>query len=246
MTYEYTGTAWITYLNHEKGIADQQKQYEAAVEDLTRAIERNPRYTDALLNRGLSSIALNKLDLPDATPASLDQSFRLLSGMIAEPVLTEANIRAEVPIVLAEMRERGGFALVRLHEGVRHRAEHRDAEAAAGLHRRRAGEAGQAGRDALVLDARERVVGDRRRLRRLRRAGPCRTGITGVSDCPKARNGCFHFMVNPDGRQLPDKAERNFNSFGSRGSVLPHLVKLVAEKRFEMGSVPSKYARAAC
>ena len=29
MTYEYTGTAWITYLNHEKGIADQQKQYEA-------------------------------------------------------------------------------------------------------------------------------------------------------------------------------------------------------------------------
>ncbi|MCK9541546.1 MAG: insulinase family protein [Novosphingobium sp.] len=51
-----------------------------------------------------------KLDLPNATPASLDESFRLLSGMVTAPTLSEANIRAEVPIVLAEMRERGGAA----------------------------------------------------------------------------------------------------------------------------------------
>lgn len=49
-----------------------------------------------------------KLDLPNATPASLDESFKLLSGMVIAPTLSEANIRTEVPIVLAEMRERGG------------------------------------------------------------------------------------------------------------------------------------------
>lgn len=49
-----------------------------------------------------------KLDLPDANPAKLEESFRLLSGMMIEPTLSEANIRADVPIVLAEMRERGG------------------------------------------------------------------------------------------------------------------------------------------
>ncbi len=49
-----------------------------------------------------------KLDLPDATPASLDESFKLLSGMITAPTLSEANIRTEVPIVLSEKRERGG------------------------------------------------------------------------------------------------------------------------------------------
>ncbi len=51
-----------------------------------------------------------KLDLPDATPAGLEESFKLLSGMMAEPTLSEANVRAEVPIVLAEKRERGGAA----------------------------------------------------------------------------------------------------------------------------------------
>src|SRR6516165_10835746 len=49
-----------------------------------------------------------KLDLPNAIPASLDESFKLLSGMVTAPTLSEANIRTEVPIVLAEMRERGG------------------------------------------------------------------------------------------------------------------------------------------
>ncbi|MCB2079006.1 MAG: insulinase family protein, partial [Novosphingobium sp.] len=51
-----------------------------------------------------------KLDLPNATDASLDETFKLLSGMVSAPTLSEANIRSDVPIVLAEMRERGGAA----------------------------------------------------------------------------------------------------------------------------------------
>lgn len=49
-----------------------------------------------------------KLDLPNATPAKLDETFRLLSGMMRDPVLSRANLAAEVPIVLAELRERAG------------------------------------------------------------------------------------------------------------------------------------------
>ena len=48
------------------------------------------------------------IDLPDATPASLDESLRLLSGMMIAPTLSEADIRTEAPIVLAEKREHGG------------------------------------------------------------------------------------------------------------------------------------------
>lgn len=51
-----------------------------------------------------------KLDLPSASPASLDQSFKLLSGMITAPTLSASNLKADLPIVLAEMRERGGAA----------------------------------------------------------------------------------------------------------------------------------------
>jgi len=51
-----------------------------------------------------------KIDLPDVNAAKLDEAFKLLSGMVIAPVLSEANVRAEVPIVLAEMRERGGAA----------------------------------------------------------------------------------------------------------------------------------------
>lgn len=51
-----------------------------------------------------------KLDLPEATPTKLEESFRLLSGMVREPVLSDANVAAEVPIVLAEKRETGGAA----------------------------------------------------------------------------------------------------------------------------------------
>ncbi len=52
-----------------------------------------------------------KLDLPNATAAALDESFKLLSGMVREPVLNQTNVNTEVPIVLAEKRERGGAAL---------------------------------------------------------------------------------------------------------------------------------------
>ena len=49
-----------------------------------------------------------QLDLPEADPAKLDEAFKLLSGMIQEPIINETNVRTEVPIVLAEKRERGG------------------------------------------------------------------------------------------------------------------------------------------
>ncbi|MFU7529228.1 M16 family metallopeptidase [Qipengyuania sp. ASV99] len=49
-----------------------------------------------------------KLDIPDIDDAKLAESFRLLSGMIREPVLSDENVAAERPIVLAEKRERGG------------------------------------------------------------------------------------------------------------------------------------------
>ncbi|NNC58594.1 MAG: insulinase family protein, partial [Erythrobacter sp.] len=48
-----------------------------------------------------------QLDLPEAR-GKLEQAFRLLSGMVRDPVLTPANVAAEVPIVLAERRENGG------------------------------------------------------------------------------------------------------------------------------------------
>ncbi|WEK47478.1 MAG: insulinase family protein [Candidatus Andeanibacterium colombiense] len=49
-----------------------------------------------------------KLDLPNTDTAKLDESMKLLSGMIREPALSAANIAAEVPIVLAEKRDNGG------------------------------------------------------------------------------------------------------------------------------------------
>ncbi len=52
-----------------------------------------------------------KLDIPNINDAKLGESFRLLSGMIREPVLNDANVGAERPIVLAEKRERGGAGL---------------------------------------------------------------------------------------------------------------------------------------
>lgn len=51
-----------------------------------------------------------KLDLPGVTLAKLGESMKLLSGMVRSPVLSTRNVRAEVPIVLAEKRENGGPA----------------------------------------------------------------------------------------------------------------------------------------
>ncbi|MEM9501421.1 MAG: pitrilysin family protein, partial [Pseudomonadota bacterium] len=49
-----------------------------------------------------------KLDIPNIDRAKLHESFKLLSGMVKAPVLSEENVAAELPIVLAEKRERGG------------------------------------------------------------------------------------------------------------------------------------------
>lgn len=51
-----------------------------------------------------------KLDVPNIDRAKLVESFKYLSGMIREPVLNDANVKSELPIVLAEKRERGGAA----------------------------------------------------------------------------------------------------------------------------------------
>ena len=59
-----------------------------------------------------------KVDLPGATPAAVDESLKLLSGMMIAPTLSESDIRIEVPIVLAEKRERGG-ATERIQDALR-------------------------------------------------------------------------------------------------------------------------------
>ncbi|GGB97538.1 peptidase M16 [Novosphingobium endophyticum] len=51
-----------------------------------------------------------KLDLPNAAPTSLDETFKLMSGMVTAPTLSASNLKADLPIVMAEMRERGGAA----------------------------------------------------------------------------------------------------------------------------------------
>ncbi len=49
-----------------------------------------------------------KLDLPTATPAGLDESFKILTGMLSAPAITQASLDAERPVVLAEAREQPG------------------------------------------------------------------------------------------------------------------------------------------
>lgn len=46
-----------------------------------------------------------KLDLPNATPDSLDQSMMILADMMAAPNITPQSLTAERPVVLAEQRE---------------------------------------------------------------------------------------------------------------------------------------------
>ncbi len=52
-----------------------------------------------------------KLDLPSATPATLDQSIKILSGMIRDPRISDTALNAERAIVLAEMRESSGVQM---------------------------------------------------------------------------------------------------------------------------------------
>ncbi len=60
---------------------------------------------------------LYKLDLPSATQQTLDESLKILSGMMEKPVLTDTSVAAERPIVLAEQREQPG-PQVRLGDAV--------------------------------------------------------------------------------------------------------------------------------
>lgn len=48
------------------------------------------------------------LDLPQARPAALDESLRILSGMMAAPNISAAEVEAERRTVMAEARERDG------------------------------------------------------------------------------------------------------------------------------------------
>jgi zinc protease len=49
-----------------------------------------------------------KLDLPSADTAGLDESFKILSGMMSGPTLDAKALNAERPVVLAEAREQPG------------------------------------------------------------------------------------------------------------------------------------------
>src|SRR5205085_8431752 len=49
-----------------------------------------------------------QLDLPNAQPAAIEDAIKLMSGMIREPTLSTQDLAADLPIVLAEERERSG------------------------------------------------------------------------------------------------------------------------------------------
>ena len=49
-----------------------------------------------------------KLDLPNANKTSLDESLKILAGMVSSPGLSITAVNAERPVVLAELRERAG------------------------------------------------------------------------------------------------------------------------------------------
>lgn len=53
-----------------------------------------------------------KLDLPNATPEKLDESVKIISGMIRNPRISDTALNAEKSIVLAELRENSGAQLV--------------------------------------------------------------------------------------------------------------------------------------
>ena len=53
-----------------------------------------------------------KLDLPNATPEKLDESVKIISGMIRNPRISDAALNAERAIVLAELRESGGAQMI--------------------------------------------------------------------------------------------------------------------------------------
>lgn len=58
-----------------------------------------------------------KLDLPSATTSGIDESLKILAGMVSRPNITPAALTAERPAVLAEQREAPG-AQVRLYDAL--------------------------------------------------------------------------------------------------------------------------------
>ena len=52
-----------------------------------------------------------KLDLPNSSPATLDESLKLLSGMVRAPNISESALNAERAIVQAELRESAGAGM---------------------------------------------------------------------------------------------------------------------------------------
>ena len=53
-----------------------------------------------------------KLDLPNATAEKLDESVKIISGMIRNPRISDTALNAERAIVLAELRENSGAQLI--------------------------------------------------------------------------------------------------------------------------------------
>ena len=49
-----------------------------------------------------------QLDLPSVTPTNLDESMKLLAGMVREPLIADAAVTAERGVVLSELRESDG------------------------------------------------------------------------------------------------------------------------------------------
>lgn len=62
-----------------------------------------------------------KLDLPNSSPATLDESLKLLSGMVRAPNISESALSAERAIVQAELRESAGAGM-ELGEAMRQHA----------------------------------------------------------------------------------------------------------------------------
>lgn len=113
MTWEYTGTAWLTYLGESEGIPDQQEQYKAvrdadAANGLTwlepaplnntyalavrsEAVEEYPGLADvyAQVSPTLTDDALREMNLRvdegGELPADVAFEFMLQQGFVTEP-----------------------------------------------------------------------------------------------------------------------------------------------------------------
>jgi osmoprotectant transport system substrate-binding protein len=82
MAWEYTGTAWISYLGHDSGIPDKKKQYDAvAAEDLQKyklvwldPAPMNNSYGFAVTRKNSERLGLTKMSQFGSVPAK-DRTF---------------------------------------------------------------------------------------------------------------------------------------------------------------------------